>query len=397
MIVGAGFTAEPIRDAITGGGVTDARLERSSGYIMLGPISSVLDALTLFTVGQIIGFTIWVMGLYVAARYLRRRDRAVTVMREAAFAGVALAALLLVYAAAAVLPRPMAQLIITRSDAIAIDFHSHTRYSHDGRPDWSASDLRDWHAASGYNVAYVTDHATLDGVSDALALDSTVAGQGTTLLPGLEVFYHGEHVNLLDAGVRYKGLTTADYREIDEAALGITSKIIGFEPILIETIPGDLASMIPARGPGTAGVRAIEIVDGSPRGMSQIRRSHDRIVHLADSLNLALVAGSDNHGWGRTAPGWTLVRVPDWRGYSPDELASVIEKIIRVGGRSGTHVVERTTPSVSPIAVAMTLPMVAWTVTRTLSSNERIAWIFWIWVPWGMTWFARRQRTIQAR
>ena len=390
VIAGSAFAIEPIRDAITRSGVDDARLERSFGYVVLGPISSVLDALTLFTVGQIIGFALWFLGLYAAIRFFRRLDHGVTIGREASYAVAAFVTLLAAYAAAAVLPRPMAQLIITRSDVIAIDFHSHTRFSHDGRADWSSSDLRAWHAAAGFNVAYVTDHATLDGVTEAIAMDSTVAGQGTTLLPGLEVFYHGEHVNLLNAGLRYKGLTTADYRDLDDKALGLASLITGLEPILIETIPGELSHMIPATGRGVPGVRAIEIVDGSPRGMSQTRRDHDRIVQLADSLHLALVAGSDNHGWGKTAPGWTMMRLPGWRGYPPAELASEIENVIRVAGRGATHVVERTTASVSPIAVALTLPAVAWTVSRTLSPNERLAWFFWIWVPWSLAWFIRR-------
>src|SRR5437764_10613241 len=50
-----------------------------------------------------------------------------------------------------------------------------------------------------------------------------------------------------------------------------------------------------------------------------------RIVHIADSLNLALVTGSDNHGWGRAAPGWTLMRIPGWRGMSTDSLSRRIE------------------------------------------------------------------------
>jgi hypothetical protein len=397
VVAGAAFAADPIRDAITGGGVTDARLERSLAYVVLGPISSVLDALTLLTVNQVIGFTLWAFGLYIAIRILARFARPVTARREAVYALIAFGSLLVVYGAAVVLPRPMAQLVIARTDAIAVDFHSHTRYSHDGRPGWSAADVRDWHAAAGYNVAYITDHATLDGVREALALDSTVAGQGTMLLPGLEAFYHGEHVNLLNAGTRYRGITTADFREIDDQTLGMASQLEGLEPVLIETIPGNLSAMIAAKGPGTPGVRAIEIVDGSPRGMTQTRRDHARIVHLADSLHLALVAGSDNHGWGKTAPGWTLIRVPLWRGYAPEALSLEIERIIRLGGFEATHVVERTTASASPLSVAFALPTVAWSISRTLSADERIAWIFWIWIPWVLVWLARRRSAIRQK
>ncbi len=36
------------------------------------------------------------------------------------------------------------------------------------------------------------------------------------LLQGLEAFYSGEHVNVLSAGRRYRGLTTPDLKDIDE-------------------------------------------------------------------------------------------------------------------------------------------------------------------------------------
>ena len=392
LLVAALVPIDPIRDAVDGSAVGDARLDRSFGYIALGPVSSVFDAMTLFTVGQIIAFTVWLMGLYAVTRYLQRRHGGVSLAREALFALLAFVALLVVYAAVVLLPRPMARLILNRSDVIAVDFHSHTRYSHDGRPGWSAADVRDWHADAGYNAAYITDHATFDGVNEGILLDTTVAGHGTLLFPGLEAFYHGEHVNILNAGVRYKGLTTADFREVDDQSLAIASRIPGLEPVLIETMPGNLAKVIPAHGPGTAGVRAIEIVDGSPRGMSQTRRDHDLIVHLADSLDLALVAGTDNHGWGRATAGWTLLRLQGWRGYAPDGMTRDIETILRVAGRAGTHVIERTTASAAPFAVAMTLPAVVWTVMRTLSSGERMAWLIWFWAIW-LTFVVVRSRS----
>jgi amino acid transporter len=391
---------DPIRNAVNGGPVPDARLERSVGYWMLGPISSMFDAMTLFSVGQIIGFTLWAFGLYILARLIRRLDRPVTLWRELAYAASALAILLLTYAAAILLPRPMARLIVNRAEVISIDFHTHTRYSHDGRPGWSAADVRDWHTAGGYDVAYITDHRTYDGATEGLALASSLVGEGsaTTLLPGLEAFFHGEHVNILNAGLRYRGLTGADFVEVSDTALAYSSMFAGVEPILIETIPGNLDMIIPATGPRSAGVRAIELVAGSPRGMSQTKRDHDRIVTLADSLNLALVAGSDNHGWGRTAPGWTLLKIPGlWRSYRPDSLANMIDEVIRVAGRRATFVAERTTAGASPAELAFALPTVVWTVTRTLSSPERVAWLFWIWVPWAIVQIMRRRRAASAR
>jgi hypothetical protein len=67
-----------------------------------------------------------------------------------------------------IMPRPMAGLEAT-TDIIVVDFHAHTKFSHDGRPDWKPEDVRAWHRAAGFDVAYVTDHRTFEGARDAWA------------------------------------------------------------------------------------------------------------------------------------------------------------------------------------------------------------------------------------
>jgi hypothetical protein len=175
-----------------------------------------------------------------------------------------------------------------------------------------------------------------------------------------------------------RGLLDPMQRDIDEAALRLASSVRGVEPVLVETIPGDISKMIPATGPGTAGVRAIELIDGAPRGLGQSRRERARIIHLADSLNLALVAGSDHHGWGHTASGWTLMFVPGWHGATPSDLAPAITTLIRNGGTRSTKVVERyVADTETGIALPLTAPLVVWGMMRTLSTDERVVWIAW--------------------
>jgi hypothetical protein len=145
-------------------------------------------------------------------------------------------------------------------------------------------------------------------------------------------------------------------------------------------------------------VDAIEIVDGSPRGLSQGRRDRARIVRLADSLDLALVTGSDNHGWGRAAPGWTLLRIPGWRGMPTDSLSRRIEEILRIGRRQATRVIERRiADGTSPIALVFALPAVAWRMFTTLGADERVMWLVWAWgivvVTRGFRAYLRRSPT----
>ena len=395
VVVAAMFAVDPVRDAATFAGVGEARLDASPAYLALGPISSILDTLTLLTVGQHIALLLWVIGAFVLWRALRARRQTVTIAREAIAAVGLLLIIFLTYAAGAIAVRPMAQLAVSDVSVIAIDFHAHTKYSHDGRPGWTEDDVRRWHRGAGFDVAYVTDHRTFEGAERGIAVNPGVAGEGTMLLQGIEAGYNGEHVNILSAGRRYKGVLTADLRDVDEQSLMLANMFPATSPLLIETIPGNLSKVSVPTPRGVPPVQAIELVDGSPRGLSQGRRDRDRIVHLADSLNLALVSGSDNHGWGRAAPAWTLMRIPGWRGMPTDSLSRRIEDVLRVARREATRVVERRVAGgQNPVALALTAPLVAWRMLTTLSADERVMWLIW---TWGIVLLVRGLRRYRPR
>ncbi|MDQ6635382.1 MAG: hypothetical protein M3Z10_11590 [Gemmatimonadota bacterium] len=385
VLASAPFATSPLRDAVAGGALPDASLRRSSAYVLLAPLSNLLDLLTLLSLRQHVAVLVTLLLLFGLWWWWRGRvmpptvtTRARRVARVAARIGVPLVGLIGVYAAGMMLPRPMAALDLGNPDILAIDFHSHTKYSHDGRPDWTPEDNRAWHRDAGFGAAYVTDHRTFEGARDAWANNPQLAAEGVVLLPGIEVVWKGEHVNVLDADRMVRGLLDPMQRDIDEQALRMASLVRGVEPVLVETIPGDISKIVPAAGPGTAGVRAIELSDGAPRGLGQSRRERARIIHLADSLSLALVAGSDHHGWGHTASAWTLMYVPGWRGASPSDLASAVTTLIRSGGKRSTKVVERyVADTESGIGLPLTAPLVVWSMVRTLSSDERVVWIAW--------------------
>ena len=379
VILTALFAVSPVRDAVTLGEVGEARLSVSAGYTAIAPLSAVLDTITLLTVAQHIALLLWVILVYVAWRVSRPRG-ATMPLREARNAAFLLGGILVTYAAVALLPRPMAALATSDDTVLSIDFHAHTKYSHDGRPGWTEDDVRNWHHAAGYDVAYITDHRSFEGAERGIASNPGQAGEGTMLLQGLEAFFRGEHVNVLDAGRRFKGITTPDLKDVDEQSLSIAAVIPATTPVIIETLPGNLARIPVTTTQGATGVAAIEIVDGSPRGLSQTRRERARIVRIADSLNLALVVGSDNHGWGRAAPGWTLMRIPGWRGMTTDSLSRRIEGVLGIGCREATRNVERRIAGGStPIALAFAGPAIVLRMLTTLSPDERVMWIVWVW------------------
>ena len=384
LVIGSAVVAtSPVRDAATLGPVPEVAVRHPMAYLLFAPFSDLLDVLTLLSLRQHVAFVVTLAAGYAVYWWLRGRHapdgltRTRRLVRQTARLGLALLTLVGIYILGALLPRPMAALEAS-ANILVVDFHAHTSFSHDGRPGWGPDDVRRWHADAGYGAVYVTDHRTFEGARDGWANNPAIAGEATTLLPGIEVVWKGEHVNVLDADRVYRGLLTPTLRDIDDEALTLASAVGGKEPLLIETLPGDLNQMIPARGSGTPGVRAIELIDGAPKGLGQTRQERARILRLADSLDLALVSGSNHHGWGHTASGWTLLFVPQWRAMSPDQLSGAIGLIIRRGGAKGTRVVERWIPDTDQaVLVPFTVPIVAWGMLRTLSYDERVVWLAW--------------------
>lgn len=393
-------STSPIRDAATLAPVPEATLRLPVGYIVLAPVSALLDTLTLLSLRQHVALLVTLLVVFAGWWWWRGRVVAPTVLasrrwvRRASRVALALVGVVSVYTAALLMPRPMAALEVA-PDIVVIDFHAHTKYSHDGRWNWTPDDVRRWHRDAGYAVAYVTDHRTFEGARDAWANNPRLAGEGVSLLPGIEVVWKGEHVNVLDADRVYNGILTPTLRDIDPDALRLASLIPGREPVLIETLPGHLAGMVSASGPGTPGIRAVELIDGSPKGLGQTRRERARIVHVADSLHLALVSGSDSHGWGFAAQGWTLLVVPGWRAATPEQLSTALSATLRTGGSKSTRVVERRVADTdAALALPFTVPLVLWEMLRTLSPDERVMWIVWTVLVAGLLALSRRRQAV---
>ena len=389
VVLSSGAAVQPVWDAATGADVAEAYLVRPMGYVVLAPLSNVLDTLVLLSVRQhaaLLGGVVVLFAIWRVVRTLRARRP----WRSHAMAATGvLVAVLVVYAAAALLPRPMASLETDNANILRVDFHSHTDASHDGRQ--SVGDNRAWHRRAGFDVAFITDHGSVAGAERALATNPRTAGEGIMLLQSIEVTWTGEHVSIIGAQRTYNGLLTQNLRDVDTLGLRLGSVIPNREPVVVWHHPRVLQRLPAAQGPGTPGVRAIEIVNGAPDNMDDVKPNRAAIVALAQRHNLAPVSGSDNHGWGRVAPGWTLMRIFNWRSMSPDMLSMQIEAVLRGGGFESTRVVERRTADPGPMVWASVFTVPARMLT-TLSMDERVAWLLWTWLVAGGAWLWRRRR-----
>ena len=392
VVVSALASAPALRDAATLQPFPPAALHHPPGYLLGAPLFGLWDTLSLLTVSQHYAVLATLILPYLAYRVLAARAPR-RLAREAVFAVAALAALLAFYAAAAVIPRPMAAIRMASPDLVAVDFHSHTNHSHDGWSLFTAARNRAWHESGGFHAAYVTDHYTWAGVDEALPANPARAGERTVLLSGMEVRLRDRHTNILGLRGRYLFALDSTRHHLDPDSIAAARHRGARPATMLYTIPGPLDRIVPLSPGSPAGVVGVELSDGAPRGLEQGRAEREAILALADSMDLAVVAGANHHGWGRTVAAWSVMRLPGWRAMSPDQLGSAIERALHRDRRGAVTVVERTMPyhEGSAVKLGATVPLLLWSHLRTLTLRERASWLAWIAV-WAAA-LARRTRS----
>ena len=377
-----------------------AILRTPLAYDVFAPVSNVLDALTLLSPAQYWATFALCAVIFLGAwthrcAWSRAGFNAARFLRAAAgFMGGVVAVLGIMLVAT----RPMASLALADRDLIAVDFHSHTEASHDGRPGFNPERNREWHWSSGFDVAYVTDHMTFDGALTGAARNPARSGDATVLLPGVELRDGDEHPILIGVDPRRMRITSPDWQGAAVEADG------GPVPaMLLLSMPGDIVRIPLSETDGPVRLAGIEAADGSPRGMAQAARDRDAILALAANLHLAVVSASDNHGWGRTAPAWSVMRIPGWRDMTPSELDIAIRRTIMTRGSRAIEVIARRTAGQpqNMVAAAAGGIAVALVMLRTMSLPDRFSWFAW---SWGLCFLSLRnarrnsyRRRVRAR
>ncbi|MGH7537445.1 MAG: PHP domain-containing protein [Gemmatimonadales bacterium] len=334
-----------VMDTVTGAPAGDAYLARSLAYVLLAPFSSTLDALTFLSIDRAIALLVtWIPVLALAGALRpgtprRRLARALT--------GVAL---FLAFATAAVLlPRPVPRLVADEPGVTVLDIHAHTVASHDGRPGWTPERLAAWHAAQGFQAAYVTDH------------NVPFAGSTTTpirLLPGVEWSVYRQHIVALGAS---DSIDRRPYSSDLPGLLGLFGALHAQGAMAIASLPEywrnhrhELDEF------ALAGVDGFEIVNCAPKGLALPSSARREVIDLARRHDLLVFGASDNHGWGMVTCVWNL-------------------------SHQGAHGFRANYVIARPVALLQgDIP--AWTAAysqpwlmfRSLSWPERISWLTWI-------------------
>ncbi len=381
-----------VRDAVYGHPAPGVRFVVPVSYVVFSPLNRAFDLICLLSVPQHIAL-LAVIAMWIGIwRWLRARSgKPTSFRREALTLSVCIILLAIVYVGAIAGPRPMAAIAVDDADLIRVDFHSHSNVSGDARRSFSPAANREWHRAAGFDVTYITDHRRFRGAQAAAALNPARAGDGFVALSGFEGRFGGVDIIV-------PGMTVADSAMIGvRQRLDLDTLASGREPVVIAAVPvRNIERIDSIASVDTAYIRAVELVDGAPRGLLEEQRHGGRLRQIANSHNLLLVGGSNNHGWGRTAVVWNVVRVPGWRLLAPDSVGALLEQVLRSRDRERLQVIERVRPWAGngALRLAATAPDALWVNLTTLTPSERLAWIAWAWIIALLVYMSRPTRPV---
>jgi hypothetical protein len=340
----------PIVDAVSGTPPPDADLVRPTAYTLAAPLSDVLDALTFLSLERARAFLVTWTAVLAVWGFARSGG---ALRRRLAFTALGPVLLLLLGVAAVGLPRPVPRLVAADSSLGVIDYHAHTRASHDGRPAWTLDDLAAWHAAQGFDASYVTDH----NVVFTRAMADSVAGP-LRLLPGVEWSVYRQHIVALGPVTPIdRGPYNADTRGMlalfgalhREGVIGLASL-----PEYWRNHWDDLDDFV------KAGVDGFEIVNCAPKAIGFPAPARGDVLQLAAAHDLLVVGASDNHGWGKVTCVWNLSS-PSAHGFRANRVIARPIALAQGDWEAWT--------------AAYTQP---WLMLQSLSWSERSSWITWI-------------------
>jgi hypothetical protein len=385
------FPAPALWDPLSGAAPAALHLRVPPTYLILAPLFTLWDAVSMLSMSRLKGLLIGLALLYllwrVAGAVTRTAPR-LSRMREIRTLAVSLVLLFAFLIVGALWHRPMLALAGTASDQLVVDFHSHTSASHDVRDTWmrrfDAEANRRWHARAGFQAVFITDHNTVQAWTGRSEREGS-----PVLCPGIEVSAWRSHIVLLGDSLpvdrtRYNasrdGLLTL--LRVSDSAYGALS--LASLPEYRRNHWNRLDTLV------GAGLDGFEVVNASPKANELTRAERDRVIRVARDSNRFIVGVSDSHGWGATSMVWNLVRVPT--GEPPQAICTAVLSQLR-SGFPGVQIVERHRLRADSWWPLWLTPFaVVWESWRGMGWPLTLAWLVWIWV-----WPALRSRVWTRR
>ncbi len=265
------------------------------------------------------------------------------------------------------IPLPNNTIVNNSPNAILVNTHSHTEYSHDGLI--SQEGLWKWHKRNGFDAFYITEHNNHDQSLKFVAAQRNNEFPGEPLVLCGEEFSGSNHLSLLGLKTDFKtkGLT-------DSMAVAM-ARADGAAVIVNHWFDGEPKSLEYYK---ILGVDGFEI-ENTAEDKTYNREVYKRIKEFCGENDLIMNGGVDFHGYGNACSLWNAFEIPGWKNMDAQRKEEAILNIIKTRDQSKLKVLlyndrpyyEKKNLFFSPL-------FTVFNYFRTLNFFQMISWIFWI-------------------
>jgi len=362
----------PVRNAATGEWVSGFSLQLPTAYLIFAPFCGIATRITLLSFHQALVFLTY---LFLTFLWFTKPLKI----------ALAWAVFIVFFVWIAAVPHPAARLVAADKDVILVDFHSHSRVSHDGRPSFDAAANIRWHAVQGYNAGFITDHNQTETTQKAKELTrQSWQTAGYRALEGEEISLWKTHLVVLGNHQRIDNQPfdsdPARVRvfigEMNRRKLPVISSLPEYWIYHWDGSPiGTMQDFV------NWGINGFEIVNSAPKALDFPPHYRRQIVEICRANNLFMTGISDTHGYGYSTSVWNAMRIPGWQTMDPDALEAAVIKTLNTERFRAVEVLEFARYNPATLAGLLVAPLLdAGIYWRSLQLFEVLSWLVWIWL-----------------
>ena len=266
-------------------------------------------------------------------------------------------------------PLPGNTIVKRSKDAVLLNTHSHTHWSHDGII--SPEGLAQWHRRNGFDAFFLTEHNHHRKTLELVAAQKRGEWLQEPLLLCGEEYSGTNHIVLLGLTRDFVTKDMPDSTAIDSAQAN------GGVGIMAHWFDDEKKSI---RHYIDQGADGFEIANQNG-GIYYERRIFDAIVEECKNAGLLLVGACDYHGYGAVAMVWNALQIPGWHEMPQQQKREAILDILRRHDQSRLRVLVYRDRDFLPERLLWLSPI--WNFLgyfRSLNLPQVLSWYFWLWL-----------------
>jgi len=262
---------------------------------------------------------------------------------------------------------PANTILNERDNAVLINTHSHTEYSHDGII--SQKGLQKWHGRNNFDAFFITDHNHHEKTMEFVQAQRNGVMPLEPLIMCGEEFSGSNHMTLLGLKRNFitRGLSDQQVIDSTHSDNGIVIVAHWFDGER-ESIPFFI----------DLNVDGFEIANLGPESLYD-RRIFDNIVDACKANGLIMNGGADYHGYGSTCFVWNALDIPGWHDMGMKQKEESILIILRQKDMSKIKVLTYNDRKAFKRELVYLSPVfTVFSYLRTLNFYQILSWLIWL-------------------